>query len=115
MQKLKHELKKIEHLESELLAKEGEILETERLVLSHEKEVEKDIAWLKRADLQRRQIVKRLAKHKFLFSMTVTFGFVLIWRGMWGVADVLPIVKDTGVSLLLGFGILWFLEKYADG
>ncbi len=115
MAKLKNELKKIERIESDLLVKEGEILDAEQMVLAKEKEIEKNVVWLKKADQQRRHIVKRLAKHKFLFSMLVTFGVVLIWRGMWGLSDILPVVKDTSISLFLGFGILWFLEKYSEG
>ncbi len=115
MAKMLKELKKIEDLESSLLVKEGEILKAEKLVLSKEKDVERDVLWLKKAETHRRIVVKRLAKHRFIFSAIVTFGIVLIWRGMWGLADMIPVVKDTGVSLLLGFGIIWFLEKYADG
>lgn len=101
MLKIAQEIHKIEELESDLLAKE--------------KEVEKDVLWLKKADIHRRRVVKRLAKHKFVFSTLVTFAIVLIWRGLWSVADMMPVIKDTGASLILGFGILWFLEKYSDG
>jgi hypothetical protein len=115
MPKIQKELKKIEDLESDLLAKEGEVLRAEERILASEKEVAKEIAWLKRAESHRHQIVQRLSKHKFLFSTLVTFGVVLIWRGLWNLTDMLPVIKDTGVSLLLGFGIIWFLEKYSDG
>lgn len=115
MPNIAQDIHRIEELESSLLAKEGEILDAEQMILSEEKKVEKEILWLKKANAHRLHIVRRLAKHKFVFSMIVTFGVVLLWRGMWGLTEMVPVIKETGGSLFLGFGILWFLEKYSEG
>lgn len=68
------------------------------------------------ADLNntRKRIIKKIAKHRFLFTLIVSLGIVLVWRGLWEISAGIPILSQSIVALVLGLGILWFIEKYSD-
>ena len=43
---------------------------------------------------------------QFLMSLVYAAGIILFWRGIWVVADFLPVIKNGFVSLFLGLLIL---------
>jgi hypothetical protein len=102
-----NEFEKIEILEGKILSEEAHI-ERDLTVL------EKKTASLSSLEKHRRRLVKKLAKHRFLFSMIVSFGVVLVWRGIWDITAELPVLKESAVALITGFVIIWFLEKYSE-
>lgn len=107
---LKDVLEQTEKIEDkvDLLLKEEKIIEGEV------KEVKKDESVLVHVEHHRRGFVKKLAKHKFIFSLIVSLGVVLVWRGLWDITAELPVLKESGVALVLGLAIVWFLEKYSE-
>ena len=44
-------------------------------------------------------------KH-FLMSLVYATGIILFWRGIWGIADVVPILSNVYVSFFIGLLIL---------
>lgn len=56
-------------------------------------------------------LVGRVKKHEFLFPIIIIIGVVLVWKGLWGIFDQLPIVSYSAISLLLGIGILWVFNR----
>ena len=105
----------------ELLKEEDQILKTEHSILAEEtvlehevKSLEKKISVLNAFESHRKRVVRRLAKHKFIFSILVSLGVVLVWRGIWDITSVMPVLKDSFVALIVGFAILWYLEKFSE-
>ena len=94
--------------------KEKEILKIEEELLSSVEEIKTSEKILSKAGYFRRKMVRKLARHRFLFSVLVSFGAVLIWRGLWDITSSIPVLKESGVALILGFFILWLLEKYTE-
>lgn len=56
-------------------------------------------------------LITRVQKHEFLFPIIIIVGVVLVWKGLWGLFDQLPIVSYSFVSLLLGLSILWIFNR----
>lgn len=50
-------------------------------------------------------------KHEVLFPLIAIVGIVLVWKGLWGILDQLPIVSYSAISLLLGVCILWIFNR----
>ena len=94
-------------------AKEKEILKIENKLLTSVEDIQSSEKILSKAGYYRRKIVRKLARHRFLFSVLVSLGGVLIWRGLWDLTASIPVLKESIVALLLGFLILWLLERYA--
>lgn len=94
-------------------AKEKEILKIENKILTSVEDIQTTEKILSKAGYYRRKIVRKLARHRFLFSVLMSIGGVLIWRGLWDITASLPVLKESIVALLLGFFILWLLERYA--
>ncbi len=44
-------------------------------------------------------------KH-FLFSLVFAGGIILFWRGIWGIADIVPVVNNVFMSFFLGLLVL---------
>ncbi len=43
---------------------------------------------------------------KFLFSLLYAVGVIFLWRGIWGIADLTPILNNFFVSFFIGLLIL---------
>ncbi len=69
---------------------------------------------IKEASLIKKSILRKISKHKFLFTIIFTLGIVLVWRGLWNFTESIPFLKNSVVSLLVGFSILWLIEKYTE-
>jgi hypothetical protein len=127
------ELEKIENAEVEVLKateviKESEhrIQEEEKQILILEEQILKQIKHhpirtLARGGFTRKELqilhkvfVRKLAKHRLVFTVIITFGVVLIWRGFWEVTAVLPLLSSPIVCLIVGFIVLWGVKKYTE-
>lgn len=108
-------------LEQQIIDKENAIEKREEEIIGLEQELLKKVEKLDRVEKTisriehyRRRTVKKLAKHRFIFSILVSLSFVLVWRGLWDVTASLPILKEAGIALIIGFFMMWLLERYTD-
>lgn len=60
-------------------------------------------------------VLRKLTRVKFFYSFLVVTGIVLVWRGIWELADRLPIIKVPAVSIVVGLVILWLTQRSPDG
>ncbi len=95
-------------------AKEKEILKIENKILSSVEDIRSNEKILSKAGFYRRKIVRKLAKHRFIFSILVSLSLVLVWRGLWDITASLPVVEDAGIALIIGFFMMWLLERYTE-
>ncbi len=114
------------NVESKLLKEAGRIEKTEEKILKQEQTISKVIGGdqfqtllqnaeiLTKVERTRRFLVRRIAKHKFIFTLIVATGIILVWRGVWEITAVIPILSQSIVALLLGVTILWLIERYTD-
>jgi len=49
-------------------------------------------------------MMKRFRKHRIIRALVAGVGIILFWRGVWGLADMTPILSNEFVSI--GFGII---------
>lgn len=110
----KSDLKKILKQGAVIEEKVDHLIQEEQKVEKNVEEVKQEETVIAQVESKRKRFVRRLAKHKFLFSMVASLGVVLVWRGLWDVTAELPVLKDSLVALLIGFAIIWFLEKYSE-
>jgi len=47
-----------------------------------------------------------IRRHKVVRALLAGVGIILFWRGVWGLADAVPIVSNELVSILLGVALL---------
>lgn len=52
-------------------------------------------------------IIRESDKH-FLLALIAVTGVVFFWRGMWMLADIVPILNNPFVSLAIGLAIMTF-------
>lgn len=57
-------------------------------------------------------VIKRLRRRKFMYFLLTTVAVVLIWAGLWTIAE--HYVPNPWLSLGLGFLIVWLLRHYSD-
>jgi len=99
------ELKNVESLERKISGEEQEIEEQERKVSTS---VQKLLHW-------RNEFVKNLSQqHRIFFNTLLTVGVILISRGVWEISDKLPLLSSSGVSLVVGVGILVIINRYPN-
>ena len=110
--KILDEEEKIENTEKELLKDEKIVVNTlesrQFKTLVQSSNVLRDLA------KTRKVIVRKTAKHKFIFTLIVSTGIILVWRGIWEVSATLPILSSSFAALFVGVGILWLIERYTD-
>ncbi|HSD98168.1 MAG TPA: hypothetical protein VLB73_00540 [Patescibacteria group bacterium] len=85
-----------------------------RQVTQEEKEdtvVEKEVEEVEQVSRFQEKIIGRLKHHKLVFPLLVGIGVVLVWRGLWGIFDVTPIISYSFISLVLGIVILWTINR----
>lgn len=105
------EIKNIESLEKEIKKSEENISKN---LTQGIKTMSKDGINYREASLIKKSILRKIAKHKFLFTVLVTLGVVLVWRGFWGFTESIPFLENSLVSLIIGFSILWLIEQYTE-
>lgn len=109
---IESELKRIREDEVKILSEEGQVLKAVKNIERYE--ILGEQKSLNHFSKFRRLFIREASKHKFIFSMTVVFGVVLIWRGLWDVSEQIPIISDSIIALFVGMAILWFIERYSN-
>ncbi len=84
------------------------ILEKEQVVVAEEAAVTTELNFFQRF------FVTRARKHKAIFQVIIVAGVVLVWRGIWGIFDQMPIVSSAVISLIIGLILLWLFNKITD-
>lgn len=111
----------IEHQEK-LEEKQEVILAAVAINEKEEKEVEEDVvAELGQVKAIATEIIPantfkdtfflNVKKHEVLFPLIAVAGLVLVWKGLWGILDQLPIISYSAISLILGVLILWIFNR----
>ncbi len=124
------ESKKIESYEKQLVEQEKEIISLEKKIEKKEDEiikVEKKIFSLlgglrfflngiskSEASFLRTGFLRRFSRHKLLYFLTIVVSVVLIWRGIWSIADSTPGIANPIVSILAGIAILWIIDSVSE-
>lgn len=103
------ELKKIEQLESKILKEEEKIEKKEAEILTFDKSV---TGVVKDLSSFRSTLVRRIAKHKFIYTLVIALGVVMVWRGLWDLTESL--ITSSIISLLGGILLLWLIKKYTE-
>ncbi len=104
------ELKEIKKEEAEILEKEKS---SEKILKSSSfKEVLEAAPALHEVNTFRSKVVRRLQKHRLLFTLFVALGIVLVWRGLWEITE--HFITSAVVSLILGIVLLWLIKRYTD-
>ncbi len=93
---------------AEVKKEELKIVKEEKKIREEEKEIKQEIRGSGFQDL----FVSRLRKHRFINTLLVTIGVVLVWRGLWDVSERL--IESSVVSLVLGLVLLWGIKKFSD-
>ena len=106
--------KKIEKLEEKIESEEGRILRFQKQLIAKIGfgKIIRGRLGKHEASVLRKGLIRNFAKKKFLYSATIIASVVLVWRGIWLLADVTPWISNPFVSLALGFAVLWFVNRY---
>lgn len=110
-EKLLKEEEKIEKLEEQILKSETKISEN---LSSGIKTLSKDGLTSSEASIIKRSVLRKIAKHKFIFTLLTTVAVVLVWKSVWNISDTLPILESSIGSLVVGLVMLWLIEKYTE-
>lgn len=121
---------KIEKLEEKIIAEEEDIkgleeeieVKEDKILKSHSKvfKMAGGLKFLFGSDSNyhikfiKSGFVRRFGKHKLLYGMTTIISVVLIWRGIWHLADATPGISNPIISIVLGFFILWFIDRVSE-
>lgn len=114
------EQKRIERAEKLIERAEARIIRSEDNIFQKLKKGPNGTIHIKNVDSSevsylRALIVGRLARrYRMLFTLVVTAGVVLVWRGIWNLLDVTPIMSSPVVSLLVGIFVLWVVQRYTE-
>ncbi len=116
----------MDKVEGKILREEEKIEKTEEKLLKEEKVVIKTLeskqfetllqssSVLRDLGKTKKGVIRKIAKHKFVFTLIVSTAIILVWRGIWEESAALPIISSSLVALLVGVGILWLIERYTD-
>ncbi len=58
--------------------------------------------------------IKRFNKHRLIYGLTSIISVVLIWRGVWLLADSSPGISNPIISIVLGVFILWLIDRVSE-
>lgn len=98
--------KKIDSKEDKILSTQGEILNTtgglKLIGNSFSKYQTKFI---------HSGFVKRLSKHKILYSFITLLSIILIWSGIQNFLATVPFIHNPLVSISLGVLIVWIIDR----
>ncbi|NTU46353.1 hypothetical protein HGA88_01895 [Candidatus Roizmanbacteria bacterium] len=118
-EELARETELIKKMEQRIAADEKRILHEEKMVESTLKAsgIAGDLGMTTifgRTQKLRNIFIKRVSKHKFITTLLVTTGIVLVWRGIWHLADETPILSIAAVSFVVGILILWVIDRFTE-
>lgn len=94
-----------------LAHKEEVILQGVRQEEKEETVVEEEVEKVATISTTQQKLIHRLQHHKLLFPLLVGVGVILVWRGLWELFDVTPIISYSFISLALGIVILWSINR----
>lgn len=128
-----NQLKKVEEIEEQIFRKEEEIKKTEDHIREDEKRIMESekiiLGSLRKHPIRallpggftarelgiiKTAFTRRFSRYKLIMTILATIGVVLVWRGIWYIADGLPVISTSLVSLFLGILILWLIKRYTD-
>ncbi|MEK7573240.1 MAG: hypothetical protein AAB531_02330 [Patescibacteria group bacterium] len=107
----------ITKLEKRIISEEEEIKQVERKInakeekiLAQEGKILKSTNNLK-LKLLHSGFIKRLNKHKILYSFITLISIILIWSGIQRFLSTVPVINNPLVSISLGVLIVWIIDK----
>lgn len=108
--KIERNIKKIERIENKIEDQEKEIMGVEKTILKHagHRFYPREFKFL------RVVLLKKIARHKLLYTLSISTGIVLVWRGIWETSAMIPFISYPLVALTIGIIILWLSEKYTE-
>lgn len=104
--------KRIEETEKRILAEEGVIVQT--LESPQFQQVVKSGRMMGELNRFRHSFASRISRHRFIFTLAVSTGIVLVWRGIWELTAITPFISESVIALIVGLVLLWALERYSD-
>lgn len=107
------EEEEIKKLEKKIDSKEGRILDTQGKILQSTgglKLIGSSVSKYQ-AKLIHSGFLKRLNKHKILYSFITLVSVVLIWSGIQNFLASVPIIHNPLVSIALGVLIVWIIDR----
>lgn len=107
------EEEEIEKLEKKIDSKEGRILATQDKILRSTGSLKLLGTGLSKyqAKLIHSKFLKRLNKHKILYSFITLLAVILIWYGIQNLLTTIPIIHNPIIAIVLGVLIVWFIDK----
>ncbi len=111
--KIIDEEEKIEELEKKIDSKEGRILATQDKILRSTGSLKLVGSGLSKyqAKLLHSKFLKRLNKHKILYSFITLLAVILIWYGIQNLLATIPFIHQPIIAIILGVLIVWFIDK----
>lgn len=59
----------------------------------------------------RSKFLKRLNKHKIVYSFITLLSIILIWSGIQNFLAGVPVIHNPLISIALGITIVWIVDK----
>lgn len=118
-------LKEIAQKEKQILAEEKKITEEAEAILKIKPAIKQildkeqtvaaeEAAVTTELNFFQKFFVARAKKHRAIFQVIIVLGVVLVWRGLWGIFDQMPIISSAVISLVVGLILLWLFNKITD-
>lgn len=101
--------KKIEDREDEIVKAEGQIFKVLGGLRFFLNGISKYEAFFLRSGFAR-----RFSRHKLLYALTTVTSIVLVWRGVWSIADKTPGIANPIVSIVSGIALLWIIDSISE-
>ncbi len=101
-EKIEKEEKKISHIETDIIKS---IKKQPVRALMKNGFTQKELGYLHKL------LVYKIARHRYIFTLLITLGIVLIWRGFWEITETLPLLSYPIIALLSGILIIWLTER----
>lgn len=102
--------------ERRILAEEKKIKQTEEKILKAEERIEATLAEgnkvVKDFRSLRDNLARRISRHKFIYTLLISLGIVMVWRGLWETTE--SFISSAFISLALGLILLWVIKKHTD-
>ena len=115
---IKEQLKEIEQLEQRIERDKKRLDEVERGLQDDFKQIPNVPIFSKprrrRLRLLHDYLLRRLSRHKFIYSVMVGVGVVLVWRGIWDASERIAFFSFPAVTIGVGLVILWITQRYKD-
>jgi len=114
--KLVEEEKDIEKLEKKIKGDEVEILRVEKRLFREMGGFKLILDGISRyeAKFLRTGFVRRFIKHKVIYALTLAAATILVWRGVWELADQTPGLSQPIISIMAGIGLLVLVDRLSS-